>query len=255
MIFFNIIAASGVTPSNAKDNIIFYIGGQSNAVGTGTGAPPIVYRDAIIGARIDINGTFQTLDFGINNKGASSSDHGIELSFSKDYVAATNRDLYLAKEAVGGSAIEEIVDEQDWNINSNELINDLDTAIARLKIQYDQTVKPKFVFYWNQGERDARLSKGNTYYTNLKNILDRVNAVIPIDLAVITKLRNDLGTNYPDEQIVRDAHAQLSMDISYVENLDMMNYTLGGDGLHFTSDAQIQMGKDILTFCETKFNL
>lgn len=234
--------------------------GQSNAVGTTSGDPS---RLELIGdipqSYIYSDAVYQQLNYPDNNNGAA---FGCELSLCFDYTNYCRRDVYIEKHARNGSSLAQEVGRQDWNVLSNELIVDAEDAMTRLKAKAAELncKNPKFVSVWIQGERDARIGTGDEYQANFNAVLDALNAIQPLDLTVMNILNPQIvnsSVDFTEENVqsVRQAQIDLINEHDYVIALDMLNYELGADDLHFTGDAQQQIGTDVFKMIQRYFNI
>lgn len=221
--------------------------GQSNNFGQTGSQPPT--RPELIG---DINNAFiwdvddyKTLNFPGNNQGDSFA---CEMSLAYNFTSQTGRQIYIDKIAVPGTAIYQESGNSDWNVASNELIVNLKDAYQRLinKAQSIGSENPKFVMIWIQGERDARVIESQQYYANFTDILNEVNSMMELDLVILNVLNSQLinsdGFVQPYLDNVINHQLQVARDNSNVVNLDMNDFQLGLDLLHYPSESQELIG-------------
>jgi hypothetical protein len=245
--------------SQGKHNILLQIHGQSNARASTNGSTPSISGD-ITGGFIYNSGSFEQLNYPGNNDVDTSAVNifGIELRFTKLFNDLTGRNLYIAKKAVGSTGIGVDGTADDWNVSTNELINDVIASTNVLLTQSLTMENPKHVFYTHWGERDANLLNAN-FYNDFVAILGVVNAIYPIDLCIVPVLHDDAWVDSPitqaGVQLIQPLQRQLATDISYIENIEMSQFALGADGIHFTGATQEALADICFAFCQTEFNL
>lgn len=249
-----------ITDGGKIIDLYLLIGGQSNAVGTTSGADPTRSEllDPITNCIIDKNGTFETLDYPLNNQG---NEFGPELSFGYNYTINTGAIMHMAKRAYSGSAVGIDISRDDFNVASLQDIVDLKDGLTKLKDKaiLDGAANPKFVMVWIQGERDARLAFGADYQLNFNDILDELNIIETLDYVVLNLLNEGIvnaSIYYEEVNItaVRNAQIALGAEHTYIDTIDMNNYTLGADDLHFTAEAQQLLGDALFNLVKAKYN-
>lgn len=235
--------------------------GQSNALGSTNSEPPIrpELLNTINNAYIYNSTQYELLKYPDNNDGLL---FGCELSLAFDYTFHTDRNIYIEKHAVSGSPLAQEEGRTDWNVLSDELILLAEEGLTRLK---DKAIElgsknAKFITIWIQGERDARTDKGSVYEANFNAVLNRLNIIQPLDLNVMNILNigivaNGSGLTTATVNSVISAQKSLVSNNKNMIALDMINYELGSDDLHFTAEAQQLIGDDLFKMIMQYFNL
>lgn len=251
---------ASLTKSFNKIDLYYLQGGQSNADGRTDGVPPSLSLQGTIDKAFiyDVNDSedkaYKPLNYGVNNKGDLFAH---ELSLCKNYTNYTNRIMFMEKQAIGGTAIAQLIDEPDWNVLSNQYIIRLENSTNRLKNKMisEAAQNPKYVFSWIQGERDAKLGieTGALWQQNFTEIIAYIDNLRVLDVIIVGILSSDISIiDYPDRDIVR------AQQLAYVASedraiaIDLNNYTLGVDGLHFNAESQERIGNDIFKIIKLK---
>lgn len=244
-----------------KDNLLLQIHGQSNGrANTNGSAPSAGLTGDIAGGFIHTGSIFEQLNYPGNNdtNTSSSSIFGIELKFTKLYYDLTGRDLFIAKKAIGSTGIGVDSERDDWNVSTGELITHITTATNVLKAKALELESPKHIFYSHWGERDANLLNAD-FYDDFVDILNHINAIYPIDLCIVPVIHDDAWVDSPitaaGVTLIQGLQRDLAANIPYVQNIEMSQFSLGGDGIHYTGAVQEAMADIIFTICQSRFNL
>lgn len=242
-------------PEREKIDLFIILAGQSNARGWSLAAPT---RSELLGSIINSNiydvDDYKTLNYPDNNSG---NLFGIEMSFSYNYTNRTGTKIYFEKTTSEGTGIYNDAVKDDWNVATDELIVTLRDAMTRLKAKATSlgSVNPKYVLVWIQGEKDIKETQGAGYSTNFNDILDDINTIQQLDYVVLNICNSNLPYSWANIDTVRTAQNGIATALDYVDALEMNNYTLGGDSIHYISSAYELMGDDIFELVKTKFNL
>jgi hypothetical protein len=201
--------------------------GQSNQVGTNNGAPsdPNLLIPSL-NSFIWNNSTFEVLEYGVNNKGASGG-HGMELNLA----FASPRPNYQVKVALGGTSL--IDDWYDGSALRNQLISEINAARAVLGDDYE------IWFQWNQWNGDVVGNQVGLYYDALVSFIQDLQAKT-ITFRHITIVKADLATPY-DDVITQDMIDVQEMYVANTHNADILStddLSFIGDGIHLDSDSQ-----------------
>lgn len=259
--FFSAIS-SNIKPTETSD-LFLQIHGQSNArANINNTTPDAQYTGDINGGFIYNNGQFEVLNYPDNNDTNTSGldFFGIECPFSKFYKDEFNKNTYIGKKAIGSTGIGEEIGNQDWNADSNEYINDVIAQTNNLKAQFDLLgdSNSKHIFYSHWGERDANLQNSN-FYNDFIAILGVINNIFPIDLCIVPVLNDNVYLNtvitLEGQTLIQNQQRQLATDISYIENIEMSQFNLGADDIHYTAEVQTQLAQQVYNIYKSKFNL
>lgn len=126
------------------------------------------------------------------------------------------------------------------------------TFIEQL-IAEDPTRQPYVAgVYWNQWEADASATQSAQYVNMLRVCVERLRAEFHPDLPVfIAKVSNnfagDIGT-YPTANVdnIKAAHTTIAGESALNILVDTDDLAFNVDGIHYTSDAQLELGTDRL---------
>lgn len=213
---------------------VYRIRGQSNAVGSYTGSPSESYLlTPIQNVFIWSGTTWDILEYSVNNKGYRGVDHGIELMLGYLLQQKYKEDIYIVKNARGGSSLA-----VDWAENGADYlqsVTDYNNAINNL---ISSGKNPTLISdYWNHGEADAaNQTYSNSYQTNLQALINR--SKINNSKFIITRLSSLLdgfSSTYPYREIVRTAQETICPD--YI-NQDDLHFTTINSTEHFDSESQ-----------------
>lgn len=230
-----------ITTQTNADSYLFFIAGQSNAVGWSTGQPlDVNLRNPISNAYIWNGSEWETLQYGVNNEGQNG--HGIELKLGYYITNSLGKKCYIIKYASGSSALgDETSNSNDWSLSGgtlrSSLITKANNALQNLitnSISYE--IKG---FYWDQGERDANYDYlAINYKTNLEDFFSYLRANITglsiTNKFVATRLSSHITRTYLST--VRTAVETAS--ISNYDYIDQDDLTLQSDHIHYTSNSQ-----------------
>jgi hypothetical protein len=227
--------------TNVNFDPVYIIEGQSNAVGSYTGAPSESYLlGPIPGVYIWFNNQWQLLQNGVNTQGYQTNDHGSELMLGYLAQKHFNKDVYIIKNSVGGTTINYFLNNTTYDTNENLAVNNL---IATGK-------NPKVVaIHWNQGEADSG-NLTNTYATELRSLVNqkRTNIARCSNAKLITcRVSSQLST-FPDPYhigylTVRAAQELVGNDINCAwYNQDDIPFN---NGVHFGSEGQNTIGQRV----------
>lgn len=160
-------------------NLHFFIG-QSNQAGRVTmNNLPVDLEGDIADIMSYTTSGFEVLNASEtnNNQHPNQTDqYGYMVQFL-DTLKNKQNDIYCTKYAVGGTALAEVGDEDDWNINSDELFSSAMTFInSSISSLNAFGYKPKIYIHWYQGESDMDIeARANAYETNFRNLVDSTN--------------------------------------------------------------------------------
>jgi hypothetical protein len=233
--------------SNECGNVLLLIAGQSNAKGSTGGVPSESYlNDPIPSTYIWTGSSFDQLEINVNNE-SSTNSHGIELNFGYLSQLSRNGNVYIVKEADGGTGF---VDNQ-WNPGDplyNDLVTQANAAIADLN-----STNTQFHFagiYWNQGEKETST---NGTYDIYASLLGTMVSNLRSDITGASNMRfmfTRLGTYYTTRtnagnatQLLRavEVRAQQELADTQISNSFMINQddlTDRGDQVHADSASQ-----------------
>lgn len=237
-------------PSILTDVDVFFIDGQSNALGTGNmndfGKEPLiiapdpkrVYSRAKIWNPKDGAATFQNLQGGVNNLSANDGtvtkaapysfpSFGAEIGLAQRYEAENpGKTYYIIKKTADGDPIEVWADGQThWLDFVNNYLN---PALAYFKANnLNPVVKG---WYWMQGESNA----GDTGYTekleDLDSRLTAVGALQANTIRVIGGVRNSA-------QMQAEQLAYVNANPTKRKFINTNGYSVIADGIHYDSKS------------------
>lgn len=250
--FSEISSFPSVSPQLATD-LFLQIHGQSNArANINDTTPDSIYTGDINGAEIFNVTQWEALNYPNNNDtNTSGSDFfGIECPLALKYINQYNKNVYIGKKAIGSTGIGEEISNQDWNVNSDEYINLIDDATnALLNKKNELGVDGIHIFYSHWGERDANLNNVN-FISDFLAIVNRIEQIYPLDLIIAPILNSDVYLTSPlTQQEVEDQRArqiQLANENSKIFNIDMNQFELGPDGIHYTADVHVEIANQML---------
>ena len=182
------------------------------------------------------NSTFEVLEYGVNNKGASGG-HGMELNLA--YLSP--KPNYQVKVALGGTSLFE-----DWYKGSalrNQLISETNAALDVLGDDYE------IRFQWNQWNGDVSRGLVDGYYDALVEFINDVQANTKA-FRHITIVKADLRTPYDDKEIQKMIDTQ-ERYVRNTHNSDILSTDDLGfvfDGIHIDSDGQNEIAVRELSF-------
>lgn len=247
--------------------------GQSNG-GVGLAVLPAVYGlDGVIAhakiLRNSFGGTYEALQFGVNNQGNSNTQFGPELSFGKYLGAAVNKDVYISKYGVNGAALADVPGSNDF-VTGGALYNTMVGVINNAVTALPASAIPYFkTFVWGQGERDGQGETGQpTIYSSVwaSNFVNMIHDLeddigFQFDLIIICRLseRQRLGyvttvTGF-DQVVVQQNMVRsllgprvkiISTDNSYTFPTDAAHFNNHGANLNGVNVAKTILGEPIL---------
>lgn len=246
MQFFSNLSAINSNPVINYDSVALVIGGQSNARANTQGDDPSSqYLGLADGSQIYNynNGLWLNIDF--NSVGSVDGlSFGIDIPFGHK---SSNASLpcRMGKRAESSTSLK-----VHWQPGTT-LNNDMKEAInaVKTKLSDDGLSNPLWVFYWNQGEKDA--NDGTTvqeYVDNWNLIFGQWDAIQSFDIIYMCKTNSNLDPiTYQDLGNVRTAQQQIIDSDSRYRLIDMNDYALGPDGLHYTGPVQEAIGERVFT--------
>ena len=213
-----------------------------------------------------------------NTSGKDLEYIGLGLSFAKEALNETSRDIVLVPAAWSGSSFCKVEDGQDgpngqWNAqatNDPELGNTwlFDRAVARANLALAETGGILRGILWHQGESDSNERCGESYEQNLERLiyqmrmsinadlrggdLRRADSNIPFVIGTMSRgidERGDLSEFPPSKQLVDMAHRNMPNQVPFtaVSNHDDLTpangYPCGNTTcIHFGAAALREMG-------------
>lgn len=224
--------------TQAFDLVVLVIAGQSNSRGNTLGDDPSSqYLGLANGGQIYnyVTNQFENIDFN-NNGSVDGLNFGIDISFAH----TVNKDYLIGKRASGGTDLE-----TQWQPNTS-LNNDLQENINNLKQRVidDGYNNPYWVFYWNQGEADAINARTSAQYeSDWSTFFNDLETNKSFNQIFITKLnQNGTYTSISNINEIRNAVDNISSLDNRFTVIDMNDYTIGSDGVHYQGVVQEQLG-------------
>ena len=160
-------------------NRIWLLLGQSFIDGVSGDLPSVQagYNGLTINNRVLTNTGFECMNQATNNNQYPNRNNGFSIEFyMKDIADFLGRDIYIVKNAIGGTPLGLDGSNIDWNTASiGELYDTTLTAISNAITWMNdrgKTARFEGVIWW-QGEQDSKiLSFANAYETNSINFFD-----------------------------------------------------------------------------------
>lgn len=228
---------------------VLLTGGQSNSVGEVASQIPdskAHLRAALPFAKIWKNGTFETLQAGVNTSGTSDAGSATDVGAETNHCYLVNRfwndarTEYVVKSAKNGTAI------AAWLTGGNERANLFNACLNGLAAISADPANYSTVFYWDQGESDGNqgLAHAQTYGQKLKTLIEDLRATLPARKlpVVLRKHRIDVSNNFPEiAEIIKQQQWVLDNvpDVHIIAGDDLRL----GDAIHFDTPGQIELGK------------
>lgn len=225
------------------DVINLIIWGQSNAQ-QNTGGDNIdpQYEGEITNAEIyDYSGNqFLTLNY---PQGAiDGNNFGIEFTFAYRNNQVHQVPVLIGKRAEGGTNLQ-----SDWQ-DGTALNNNLKEAVNQLKARNTSEgyTNPLWIFYGNQGEADANsgitqqgyVDAWDSFFNNLES-----ETSLTFDKIILCQINENLDQGiYQDLNNVRAAVAEIVASESRYILIDMSDYTLDVDNLHYPGSVAEALG-------------
>lgn len=227
---------------------IFFVGGQSNARGLGTGASSVTPSGAYL---VDYDSSGNTVKAIGDPSGFGSSiavTGSFIPNFVDDYTQATGRNVAIVKLAQNGSS------QADW-ADSNGLLGDAITAINGAGGYFSAlgiTPLLKGVL-WSQGETDASAINSATqtkagYKSSFSSMIDDLRTEYGTELHLyMVRTGTNTGESDTGYSDIRDGQDELAAASSYVvmAHTDAVNFPGAGklvDALHYSTPAQDEIG-------------
>lgn len=227
------------------------IAGQSNAYGTNTSTPsttPVDLTAPITDVFIQVSlNNFATLDYPDNDKG---DQEGSNLALGYYLRQAFSRPVYMDVVGVSGAPVAAEAGRSDFNVSTRELYMDLLNSFKGVRdkiILEDRT--PFLILVWIQGERDASTTAAaDAYDDNLRDVLNSLIADgVDIDAVIINRINSAIvGPSQSGIDKVRLRQIEITDQKPYTFGLEMNNYTLGADDIHYDGDQQELIGIDVV---------
>ncbi|MDA8564204.1 hypothetical protein N9L06_07125 [Mariniblastus sp.] len=243
-IFAAIFVAATCVPhsANATEWDIYLVAGQSNAAGWNTaasGLPSALRNQADVRFFNGPDGSWGNLVTGSGNR---STSFGPEMTLGRTLADENpNRNIAIVKYAVGGANLN-----VQWNPISaepnlyDEFITTINNAVAAIPAGDTHSFKG---MVWMQGETDAAFTDMTAAYeTNLTNLISQVRqdvgvADLPFSIGQLGAVpgRDGMGT-------IQSVQAEVAARDSNVSLVITSSLALQSDNLHFTNDAQQELG-------------
>lgn len=227
------------------------IAGQSNAYGTNLSTPstsPVDLTAPITDVFIQVSlNNFATLDYPSNDKG---DQEGSNLALGYYLRQAFNRPVYMDVVGVSGAPVAAEAGRQDFNVSTRELYVDLLNSFKGVRdkiILEDRT--PFLVLVWIQGERDTDNSGfTNAYDDNFRDVINSLKADgITLDAIIVNRINTNIVVGSPQNiPIVRKKQTEIVDQHANCWILEMNNYTLSDDDIHYDGDQQELIGIDVV---------
>lgn len=265
MIYFQSLSdptGTPIPPERGKFKIIL-IAGQSNAVGRSPIAEiPSNYLGIKNNIRVEWVNTIKFYDeakFTINSIESGLDFFGYPIVFLDQYQSWLNQKIFFIQEAAGGTGLADETSNSkgNWNRYSTtgftKWYNQLQSRINVIETYMDLLYPDNYEWHsivWTQGEYDALFSAdAAAYLTNLTDFMDGIRANTDADMKVIiTALSTQ--TSYTYKNTIRQAqqdYAALSENNYFFET---SSYELA-DGVHYSSQGNIDLGDDLFEFYKT----
>lgn len=225
---------------------VYILAGQSNARGRAVIAnASAAYQGTISGAYIWTGSAFATLEAGVNNDGTTGSDFGPEMSMMKKLQELHGTDVYLVKEALGGTGLDD-----EWDPETGSEYSALFVKIAAAIADLQSSGKtPKIMgFIWIQGEEDSKtIANAAAYETRLASLVQEVRtdcaAIINADFSFVTAeaipFANSTLLELP---VIRNAQNEVATTAPNIHLVSTSDLTDIGDDLHFDAASQETLG-------------
>lgn len=209
--------------------------GQSNQVGVlqSTEIQPSSLQGTIENTSIWSSGISSYTDL------SWGSGKGPEYPFAYKFQQLNSQPLVIEKEAQGSTGFKQLSGSSDWNAASEELALSARTAYSRLyqKMISDGYSNPKIMIDWNIGETDAssaNLTTKEEFKTWMLETTNYITTAATPDLVIVNLLNaSRLKFSYPNAQEIRQAQIELVQENSNWVSVDLQNYDLGPDDLHY----------------------
>lgn len=242
-----------------NDNILIFIAGQSNALGsTGNTLPSERHLNQYIPDTYMWTGSvgqeqFERLVVDKTNI-SNTRSHGAELNLGYLLSSVTNGNIYLVKVAKGGTGFQD----NRWN-PGDDLYNDLEVA-ANQAVAHLNDSGVNFTYgglYWNQGEKDSNGTQQDAedYDTNLTNFINSIRTDISgssniefMFTRLGTTFINRPATDYGD--IVRANQELVNSTVSNTTIINTDDLPLRDDDTHYNNDGQNILGQRVATIVE-----
>lgn len=246
----------GGYPDWARINIS--LDGQSNAEGFTVDTPstsPVDLTAPITGVSMRTAAhTFATLDYPTNNAG---DNYGAELTLGYDLQAFYGGTIGMSKTAESGAPLAVEAGRNDFSPLNSELFPIVVDGLNDLhELSHQAELYPINIVVWIQGERDTNTdAMANAYGTNLTGFFDAIATnSAPVSYIVMNALNQGItaaGVNATRLATVRQAQIDFVSATTYARLLDMNQFTLAADNLHFSGPTYENMGYVISSIIKT----
>lgn len=253
-----------LSPILQDDLLVFFLAGQSNALGQSGTLPSTPY---------DYTKTLTSQIFRYNDFWSSYVSENSNISVDNSFMHRLD-DLYpgqiaLIKYAFGGTRLRQHSLSSDWNVNTVGELYEGSLPVFQAGLTELQAENPTknirlIQFIWMQGEADAMFNEaagdpiGYTeaqakaqYKSDLHALLNgwlyNINSFgfPPNELQFSIGLLNNgpQVTNRPYYTGIREAQQEVADERSDSINFDQVPYSVYPDGVHHTDLAQLEMGE------------
>ncbi|PXA04643.1 hypothetical protein DDZ13_05580 [Coraliomargarita sinensis] len=244
-LFLAVLTLTFAASVSAKHYKVFLMGGQSNMFGFSTdlGSLPTELQSPQEDVRFYYGTNFTFLESG------SGGPWGSEITLGRTLAdARPDENFFYIKHADGGTSLW-----QQWNLTDGRSYNLFKEVVD---FGLDSLTKAGHTYevagmFWAQGERDALNGRTTEEYTSdfeafIADIRSRYGADIPFIFARLSVKQ----TARPIDE-VRLAQNIVAERDPNTYLIDTDDYPIGGDNLHYTDEAYIEMGED---FAQTYLN-
>lgn len=219
-------------PPGEGDAFLYFYCGQSLAVGGGLAEnPDLVYRGKQA-SQIWVNSTagFDSLEWGVNNKGGTANGFGAELSFCKAMDSLKAGKIHIMKSCQSGTSMY-----LHWDIDNNAIGRaSISTALTCARWLRDQGKTVHCMgLLWNQGQADMALNH-------------------PLADGGSNAGRAAVKANYKEnfDQFITDMKAKLSTDGFDIDSFEIsiarMDYTYPVSTDHYFQQQIIEAQTEVL---------
>jgi hypothetical protein len=242
LVVLGLLGCMTVFADTVRAELLFILGGQSNALGRGDSAELTPPYDA---PQTDVKYWTGSGWTDLKSGTGVGSDHGPELSLGRTLGDHFDETIYIVKHAAGGTDLA-----RDWDPQTGVEYATLKTRVndALAALGSDAVAAG---FFWMQGEADSKdVNDANNYQANLASLIstartDFGNDEMPF---VLGRVHDSLypnptfGTKYQYADTVRAAQAAITDQVSRTAWVDTDEFGLNDDELHFNSSGQIDLG-------------
>ena len=178
---------------------------------------------------------------------------GAELTLGTRLASLLHSDLGIIKVAFDGTSLGQSPG-ADWNVSSNELFGQLLGQVAMAMDALPSHLEPVLCgFFWMQGESDAVAGNGQPalaegYGKNLRDLVIALRQALarpglPVIIARISPPAVDRrGRRFPFRGQVRRGQTEVAQALEQMAVIDTRGLPRQADDLHFTAEAQQQLG-------------